>query len=60
MTEHKQMATVPESQKPRLRVSNADRKVFANPEVFANWKVFATSSLLPEEFPDTLHYKISR
>ena len=37
-----------ESQKPRQRVSNADRKVFA------------TSSLLAEEFPDTLQYKISR
>ena len=24
------------------------------------WKVFATSSLLAEEFPDTLQYKISR
>ena len=43
-----------ESQKPRQRVSNADRKVFANPECFA------TSSLLAEEFPDTLQYKISR
>ena len=42
-----------ESQKPRQRVSNADRKVFA------------TSSLLAEEFPDILEnvrilYKISR
>ena len=37
-----------ESQKPRQRVSNADRKVFANPEKFA------TSSLLAEEFLDTL------
>ena len=43
-----------ESEKPRQRVSNADRKVFANPENFA------TSSLLAEEFPDTLQYKISR
>ena len=43
-----------ESQNPRQRVSNADRKVFANPESFA------TSSLLAEEFPDTLQYKISR
>ena len=43
-----------ESQKPRQRVSNADRKVFANPESFA------TSSLLAEEYPDTLQYKISR
>ena len=37
-----------ESEKPRQRVSNADRKVFA------------TSSLLAEEFLDTLQYKISR
>ena len=43
-----------ESEKPRQRVSNADRKVFANPEIFA------ISSLLAEEFPDTLQYKISR
>ena len=43
-----------ESQKPRQRVSNADWKVFANPESFA------TSSLLAEEYPDTLQYKISR
>ena len=26
----------PESQKPRQRVSNADRKVFANPESFCD------------------------
>ena len=26
----------PESEKPRQRVSNADRKVFANPESFCN------------------------
>ena len=48
-----------ESQKPRQRVSNADRKVFANPESFA------TSSLLAGEFPNILGnirmlYKISR
>ena len=43
-----------ESQKPRQRVSNADQKVFANR------KVFATSSLLAEEFPNTLQYKIFR
>ena len=28
--------TSPESEKPRQRVSNADRKVFANPESFCN------------------------
>ena len=39
-----------ELQKPRQRVSNADRKVFANSE----------GSLLAEEFLDTLQYKISR
>ena len=43
-----------ESQKPRQRVSNADRKVFANPESFS------TNSSLAEEFPDTSQYKISR
>ena len=47
------------SEKPRRRVSNADQKVFANPEVFA------TSSLFAEEFPDILEkvrilYNISR
>ena len=51
--------SAPESEKPRQRVSNADRKDFANPESFA------TSSLLAEEFPDILEnarilYKISR
>ena len=43
-----------ESGKPRQRVSNADQKVFANPESFATILFFA------EEFPDTLQYKISR
>ena len=37
-----------ESEKPRQRVSNADRKVFANPESFP------TSSLLAKEFLDNL------
>ena len=40
----------PESQNPRQRVSNADQKVLANLE----------SSLLAEEFPDTLQYKITK
>ena len=43
-----------ESQKPRQRVSNADRKVFEKPESFCDM------FLLAEEFPDTLQYKISR
>ena len=43
-----------QSQKNPVSVSNADRKVFANPESFA------TSLLLAAEFPDTLQYKISR
>ena len=38
-----------ESQKPRQRVSNADRKVFANPE----------SSLLAEEFPDMQNVRMN-
>ena len=42
--------------KPRQRVSNADRKVFANPESFCDNFII----LLAEEFPDTLQYKISR
>ena len=39
---------VAESEKPRQRVSNADRKVLQIR------KVFSTSSSLAEEFPDTL------
>ena len=31
-----QFLSDPESQKPRQRVSNADRKVFANPESFCD------------------------
>ena len=46
-----------ESEKLRQRVSNADRKVFVNPESFA------TSSLLAEEFPDMqnvwMNWKVS-
>ena len=45
---------VAESENPRQRVSNADRKVLQIR------KVFSTSSSLAEEFPDTLQYKISR
>ena len=48
-----------ESEKPRQRVSNADRKVFANLESFCN------QLIIGEEFPDTLEnvrilYKIYR
>ena len=43
-----------ESEKHRHHVSNADRKVFANPESFCDKFIMA------EEFLDTLQYKISR
>ena len=45
-----------ESEKPRQRVSNADRKVFANPESFCNkmrnlrtfWKMFGYYTKYPD------------